>query len=192
MQERVPVEACAYPASLGICRGKTEKPSRGQLPRCLLIIPRSLTFPEGAGQEPSSSFLEGPKQNLQLKGASTLLALTQTLTLTPTSAPTSALQLPPQLSSSYLRSPAHPGLAMDSTTKDGMQPALLPGMSPTGRVGRGMWQERWEWWGWSSLPGLAGALSVSGQREVWTALGARLRSRKGSRFGSCFLRSLPN
>lgn len=48
-----------------------------------------------------------------------------------------------------------------------------------------MWQERWEWWGWVLLA--KSGWSSIGQWDEWTTLGARLKSRKGSSFGSCFL-----
>ncbi|XP_026931754.1 exocyst complex component 3-like protein isoform X3 [Acinonyx jubatus] len=66
-----------------------------------------------AWQEPPSSFSEGPRPRLQLR-ESTLPALTQTLAPTPTS------------------SPVLPGSAMDSATKDEMQPSLPPGSSCPG------------------------------------------------------------
>ncbi|XP_059987444.1 exocyst complex component 3-like protein isoform X2 [Lagenorhynchus albirostris] len=92
-------------------RGKTEKPGRQRCLRFLPITPTSLSFPEGAGQEPSS-FSVGPRQRLQLRGAPTLLALTWTFAPIPTSAPA-----PP---------------AMDSAARDKMQPALPPGSSCPG------------------------------------------------------------
>lgn len=98
-------------------RGKTEKPGRQRCLRFLPITPTSLSFPEGAGQEPSS-FSVGPRQRLQLRGAPTLLALTWTFAPIPTSAPA-----PP---------------AMDSAARDKMQPALPPGMSPSGWAEGGM------------------------------------------------------
>ncbi|KAB0393981.1 hypothetical protein E2I00_011691, partial [Balaenoptera physalus] len=88
-------------------RGKTEKPGRQRCLRFLPITPTSLSFPEGAGQEPSSSFSAGPRRSLQLRGAPTLRALTWTFAPTPTSAPA-----PP---------------AMDSAARDKMQPALPSG-----------------------------------------------------------------
>ncbi|KAM5297224.1 exocyst complex component 3-like protein isoform 2-T2 [Glossophaga mutica] len=91
--------------------GKSEKSSKGGFPGASPShqSPSSLSFPEEPGQEPPSSFSQRPRRSLQLKGRSTLPAVTQTL------AQTLILALAP------------PGPKVDSTAKDKMQPALPPG-----------------------------------------------------------------